>query len=417
MAVLLAVNPPALARPISDPVDPSDQPGNAPQRGVRIADSSPGYSVFDNGQTSVTIGASTTQTLGWFTNFFTGTRDLGDWFCAACSVSTAADPTAWTSFITSVVNPMLGDGPNGRWILENKIAVCGGSETCVILTFHGYVSDAWFPDPRQGPVTKKDKGKYKNPSDTPPTKGPAANNSATPFFGSNGNVLLWLLSSGPAPSTGGTLVVKVGPLEVIPTETPVPLPGINNTTDPGNFGGDGQGTVVALTVELTGAGKVQPGLVVLGHCLAQQCTLGVARVVEFGFSRLHYCTNAQYFAEIIGNSKSQSPSLYQFGLCQVGLALGGWLICAPAAHPCNYHAQSLPPYQCSPPESGAGELSCRYPPRQPPSQSPAQSLQSCRHMRADHAAAQNLAVATRFGAIVKQQLGDPFVAAIGYGAA
>jgi len=35
----------------------------------------------------------------------------------------------------------------------------------------------------------------------------------------------------------------------------------------------------------------------------------------------------------------------------------------------------------------------------------------------DHAAAQNLAVAMRFGAVVKQQLGHAFVAAIGNGAA
>jgi hypothetical protein len=36
---------------------------------------------------------------------------------------------------------------------------------------------------------------------------------------------------------------------------------------------------------------------------------------------------------------------------------------------------------------------------------------------ADHAAAQDLAVAVGFGAVVKQQLGDAFVAAIGNGAA
>ena len=36
---------------------------------------------------------------------------------------------------------------------------------------------------------------------------------------------------------------------------------------------------------------------------------------------------------------------------------------------------------------------------------------------ADHAAAQNLAVAVGFGGIIKQQLGDTFIAAIGNGAA
>ena len=38
-------------------------------------------------------------------------------------------------------------------------------------------------------------------------------------------------------------------------------------------------------------------------------------------------------------------------------------------------------------------------------------------MRADHAAAQDLAVAVGFWAVIKQQLGDTFVAAIGNGAA
>jgi hypothetical protein len=38
-------------------------------------------------------------------------------------------------------------------------------------------------------------------------------------------------------------------------------------------------------------------------------------------------------------------------------------------------------------------------------------------MRADHAAAQNLAVAVGFRAVVKQQLGDALVAAVGDGAA
>jgi hypothetical protein len=38
-------------------------------------------------------------------------------------------------------------------------------------------------------------------------------------------------------------------------------------------------------------------------------------------------------------------------------------------------------------------------------------------MGTDHAAAQDLAVAVGFGAVVKQQFGDTFVAAIGNGAA
>ena len=39
------------------------------------------------------------------------------------------------------------------------------------------------------------------------------------------------------------------------------------------------GAVVALAVELTRTGKVQPGLVVLGYCLVKQRTLEVAKVV------------------------------------------------------------------------------------------------------------------------------------------
>jgi hypothetical protein len=38
-------------------------------------------------------------------------------------------------------------------------------------------------------------------------------------------------------------------------------------------------------------------------------------------------------------------------------------------------------------------------------------------MRSDHTAAQNLAVAVRFRAVIKQQFGDTFIAAIGNGAA
>ena len=40
--------------------------------------------------------------------------------------------------------------------------------------------------------------------------------------------------------------------------------------------------VVALAVELTGAGQLKPGLEVFGNGLAQQRAPGVARVVEFG---------------------------------------------------------------------------------------------------------------------------------------
>jgi hypothetical protein len=38
-------------------------------------------------------------------------------------------------------------------------------------------------------------------------------------------------------------------------------------------------------------------------------------------------------------------------------------------------------------------------------------------VRADHAAAQVLAVAVRFGAVVKQQFGNAFIAAVGIGSA
>jgi hypothetical protein len=47
------------------------------------------------------------------------------------------------------------------------------------------------------------------------------------------------------------------------------------------------GVVVALAVELAGAGQLKPGLEVLGDGLVEQCALGVARVVELGLcSRL-----------------------------------------------------------------------------------------------------------------------------------
>ena len=42
------------------------------------------------------------------------------------------------------------------------------------------------------------------------------------------------------------------------------------------------GVVVALAVELTGAGEFMPGLEMFGDGLVQQSPLGVARVVKFG---------------------------------------------------------------------------------------------------------------------------------------
>lgn len=47
----------------------------------------------------------------------------------------------------------------------------------------------------------------------------------------------------------------------------------------------GWGVLVAVAVELTCAGKLKPGLAVLGHRAVQQVVLGVARVVELGFGR------------------------------------------------------------------------------------------------------------------------------------
>jgi len=56
--------------------------------------------------------------------------------------------------------------------------------------------------------------------------------------------------------------------------------------------------VVALPVKLARAGQVKPGLVVLGHCLVEQCVLGVARVVALGLtgSGHAYCANTQHCA-------------------------------------------------------------------------------------------------------------------------
>lgn len=48
---------------------------------------------------------------------------------------------------------------------------------------------------------------------------------------------------------------------------------------------DIRGVIVALPVELARAGEFEPGLEVLGNRLVRQGTLGVARVVEFGFGR------------------------------------------------------------------------------------------------------------------------------------
>ena len=55
------------------------------------------------------------------------------------------------------------------------------------------------------------------------------------------------------------------------------------------------GVVVAMAVELTRAGQLQPGLVVLGYRLVEQRAFGVAWVVELGFcsGRHEYCTNAR----------------------------------------------------------------------------------------------------------------------------
>ncbi|WP_337166235.1 hypothetical protein, partial [Vibrio fluvialis] len=72
------------------------------------------------------------------------------------------------------------------------------------------------------------------------------------------------------------------------------------------------GVVVALAVELTRAGQLQPGHVMLCHCLVQQRAFGVTWV----------CTNAQYSAAIVWARKVQSPNRCQFGLCQRGLAAG-----------------------------------------------------------------------------------------------
>ena len=49
------------------------------------------------------------------------------------------------------------------------------------------------------------------------------------------------------------------------------------------------GVVVALTVELARTGGLMPGQEEVGYGLVEQCALGVARVVEFGFGRYGGC--------------------------------------------------------------------------------------------------------------------------------
>lgn len=51
--------------------------------------------------------------------------------------------------------------------------------------------------------------------------------------------------------------------------------------------------VITLPVKLARAGKLKPGLKVLGYRLVQQRALGVARLVEFGVAggRHEYCAN------------------------------------------------------------------------------------------------------------------------------
>ena len=60
----------------------------------------------------------------------------------------------------------------------------------------------------------------------------------------------------------------------------------------------------------------------LGYRLVQQRAFGVAWVVELGFcSDWHeYCTNAQYSAAIVWVRKAQGPNRRQFGPCQGSLA-------------------------------------------------------------------------------------------------
>jgi hypothetical protein len=89
--------------------------------------------------------------------------------------------------------------------------------------------------------------------------------------------------------------------------------------------------------------------------------------------------------------KAQSPNRCQFGFA---LLLTAAFTSCSAASRCNSHAPPPPPCQCFRPAWGVGEWFCRCPPRLRPSRWPRPLHQSCRLRGADHAAAQDLAVAS-----------------------
>lgn len=76
--------------------------------------------------------------------------------------------------------------------------------------------------------------------------------------------------------------------------------------------------VVALTVELACAGQLKPGLVMLGHCLLEQCVLEMARILALGNGGgwHEYCVNKQYCANFsstgLGKKTAQGSLLGPF---------------------------------------------------------------------------------------------------------
>ncbi len=250
--------------------------------GPGIPDATPNLILFDNTSYTVQMDApgywsgsnfvETEQTAGWFTDFvngyiFGGGNDRGDWKCSTCSVVPTLDgATEWGAFITTVVNaqlwPTVQDDTGkyiGQWKPGDTIGICNGSGICVVLTWRaGNGTVGWLPDlTNPGKVIKADKGKYKNKEGQASAP---ANNSATPVYDPNGNLMLLLVTSAPIVNVSSinikssptvTITITVGP--VIPVNPATPLPGDTGGPPPppppppsggGGGGGGGGGSCV-----------------------------------------------------------------------------------------------------------------------------------------------------------------------------
>lgn len=176
MAVISFCSGLAIARAVDGTCDDCGAGHSVPlPSGTQFSNSST-PTIFNNTDVTVTIAALGTgsdappiDTTNWFTDLFFGKpRDLGDWLCTACSVTTNADGdtvviTAWAEFITTVVNPQFDGGPQGRWKDGDTLAICDGGGMCVILEWHPGGTHGWLPTTKKFPI-KLDLKKYKNKS-------------------------------------------------------------------------------------------------------------------------------------------------------------------------------------------------------------------------------------------------------------